>query len=392
MLTSLLRTQYPYFIYPPSLRLSDIKKLTARVNQQPILQITEPKTVPFPLRDSIFEPDTPTANMSTPDLREAIAAEFDILRRTSSTEPAGTFKARSYEAAIKSIREGAPIRTVDDIPAPKKGGGLNGKLREKVVEFVTTGHMAEADYARQNRAPDSIEAFMNVYGIGPKKALDLIQAGYRTIPELRAAAIANPKLLNKNQRVGLHYYEQLLERIPRTEMDQHANQLMALKPSALEGVIVGSYRRGRPDSGDIDMLIRTADAAVDAPAALAAYVNDLKAAGYIKEVLAQGDHKCLAICQLPGASARRLDLLVTPPEEFPFAVLYFTGSDGFNVRMRQIALDAGFTLNEHGIKHVKTGANVRGPKTERDIFTMLRMEWREPTDRTGAEAAVLIPQ
>ncbi len=327
---------------------------------------------------------------SNPDLRDAIIAEFDILRRTSSTEPAGIFKARSYESAIKSIREGAPIHSVADIPVPKKGEGLNGKLREKVVEFVTTGHMAEADYARQHRAPDSIEAFMNVYGIGPKKALDLIQEGYRTIPELRAAAITNPKLLNKNQRIGLQYYEQLLERIPRVEMDQHATKLMTLKPVALEGVIVGSYRRGRPDSGDIDMLIRTADATIDAPAALAAYVTALKAAGYIKEVLAQGDHKCLAICQLPGFSARRLDLLVTPPEEFPFAVLYFTGSDGFNVRMRQIAVETGFTLNEHGIKHIKTGANVIGLKSERDIFTMLKMEWREATERVGAEAAVLV--
>jgi DNA polymerase/3'-5' exonuclease PolX len=137
------------------------------------------------------------------------------------------------------------------------------------------------------------------------------------------------------------------------------------------------------------MLIRTATPTADAPAALRDYVTALRELGYIKEVLAQGDHKCLAIAQLPGAPARRLDLLVTPPEEFPFAVLYFTGSDGFNVRMRGLAQERGFTLNEHGIVHVKMGKAVRGIKTERDIFTLLKMEWREPTERTGADAVVV---
>jgi DNA polymerase/3'-5' exonuclease PolX len=332
-----------------------------------------------------------TTDTMSADLRPAIIADLDILRRTSSTEPAGVFKARSYEGAIQYLRAlPTPIRSLEDLPAYKKGDKLTGKLREKVVERITTGVMAEAERARAERAPDSIEAFLGVYGVGPKKALDLIAAGYRTIADLRIAAVANPKLLNKNQRIGLQYYEDLQQRIPRAEMDEHAARLMAAKPAALEGVIVGSYRRGRPDSGDIDMLVRTTDASVDAGKALAAYVGALKAAGYIKEVLALGEHKCLAIAQLgEGVPARRLDLLVTPPAEFAFAVLYFTGSDGFNVRMRQIALERGYTLNEHALTEVRTKEAVTGINTERDIFDFLHMVWREPTERTGAEAAVV---
>jgi DNA polymerase/3'-5' exonuclease PolX len=146
------------------------------------------------------------------------------------------------------------------------------------------------------------------------------------------------------------------------------------------------------------MLIRTARADVDAGAALADYVKRLQAAGYVREVLAQGEHKCLAVAALPSATpsssaasgagkrvARRLDLLVTPPEEYPFAVLYFTGSDGFNVAMRAHALTRGFTLNEHALTQVSTGRPVGGIKTERDIFTVLKLQWREPEDRTGAD-------
>jgi DNA polymerase/3'-5' exonuclease PolX len=392
LINAVLRSQYPYWLLPHLLPTG--KKMT-QVAPTPVIQVSdlESTTNSEPRRDQLFEPEsTVSVNMSAADLRPALITELDVLRRTSSTESAGVFKARSYEAAIKYLRElPSPITTIADLPPHKKGDGLTGKIREKVAEYITTGKIADVEEARAKRNPDTIEAFMNVYGIGPKKAMDLIQAGHRSIADLRAAAAADPKLLNKNQRIGLTYYEDLLLRIPRAEMDAHAAQLMAAKPAALEGVIVGSYRRGRPDSGDIDMLIRTTDAAVDAGKALADYVKQLRGTGYIKEVLAIGEHKCLAISQLPGEKARRLDLLVTPPEEFPFAVLYFTGSDGFNVRMRQLALERGFTLNEHALTHVKTGKTVGGIKAEADIFAALKMEWREPVDRTGPEAVVQIP-
>ena len=93
-----------------------------------------------------------------------------------------------------------------------------------------------------------------------------------------------------------------MTRIPRAEMDRHAATLLANKPAALEGVIVGSYRREKPDSGDIDMLLRSGPG-VDAAAALSEYVKILKDGGYIQEVLAHGDHKCMAICALPAAAA-----------------------------------------------------------------------------------------
>jgi DNA polymerase/3'-5' exonuclease PolX len=87
---------------------------------------------------------------------------------------------------------------------------------------------------------------------------------------------------------------------------------------------------------------------------------------------------------------RRLDLLVTPPEEFPFAVFYFTGSDSFNVAVRSHALTMGFTLNEHALTVVKTGDRVSGIRTERQLFTVLHLAWVEPPDRTGAEAVIVV--
>ena len=308
-------------------------------------------------------------------------SELTILKYVSAAEPAGRFKVASYEKAIKRLKTLGPITCEADIP-----DGFGAEVRKKLIKILDEGSLEIPAALRVKGAALSI--FMNIYGIGPKKAEDLFAEGYTTLEDLRDALAADTKLLNKNQKIGLTYYEQLLERIPRAEMDEHAALLMAAKPKALEGVIVGSYRRGAANSGDIDMLVRTASAAIDAAASLTAFVTSLKASGYIKEVLAHGDHKCMAICQLPGATARRLDLLVTPPSEFPFAVHYFTGCDTFNVAVRSHALTKGYTLNEHGLVRVSTGTPVEGIKVEKDIFTVLKLAWKEPTERTGPDAVV----
>lgn len=319
------------------------------------------------------------------DHKDKIISELDVLRKISATETAGVFKARQYAAAIKTLKALTYIHSIADLPPSTKGDGLGEKIREKIARIIETGGLVISDAARDQAL--SLEAFQKIYGVGPKKAMDLVAAGYKTIAELRAAATAGSKLFNKNQLIGLQYYEALQERIPRAEMDRHAALLMAAKPAALDGVIVGSYRRGRPDSGDIDMLLTGSDAS----GSLTAFVEALREQGYIREILAHGDHKCMAIAALPSGEARRLDLLITPPDEFPFAVLYFTGSDGFNVKMRSHALTRGYTLNEHGISRLTSGRAVHGIRTERDIFALLKMVWREPHERTGPEAFCLLP-
>jgi DNA polymerase lambda len=319
------------------------------------------------------------------DVKALILQELDVLRRTSASESAGVFKSRQYATAIKTLQTIPEIRTMEDIPIAK-GNGIGEKIREKIVEILETGHLQAADRARATKAPDSLDAFTQIYGVGPKKAADLVKAGYKTIADLRTALQQNPKLLNKNQQIGLRYYEELLERIPRAEMQDHERFLFEHKPTDLTATIVGSYRRGNKDSGDIDVLL--CSTAPNVGQILAAYVTTLKTHGYLTEVLAQGDTKCLAICRLPGQPSRRLDLLITPPDEYACAVLYFTGSDGFNVKMRQHALARGFTLNEHALTHIALGKKVGGIRRERDIFAALKLQWKEPHERTGPEAVI----
>jgi len=318
---------------------------------------------------------------NTMDFKQTILSELEILRSVSVLEASGTFKERAYNTAIKAIQALPRVLSLEDLP-PK---GLTKEMRSKVSVIFTTGRLEISEGVRSTAT--ALSALQGVYGIGPKKAQTLIQAGFPTIESLRAAAPTNPKLLNKNQRIGLLYYEQLLQRIPRAEMDEHATLLMSAKPPSLEGVIVGSYRRGMPNSGDIDMLLRTADSAVNAGKALDEFVAGLKTRGYLLEVLAHGEHKCMGISRI-GEVGRRLDLLITPPDEFPFAVFYFTGCDTFNVAVRAHAQTMGYTLNEHALTDVKTGAPVLGLKSEEEIFAFLKLRWVLPKERIGPDAVV----
>ena len=53
--------------------------------------------------------------------------------------------------------------------------------------------------------------------------------------------------------------------------------------------------------------------------------------GYLLEELFLGNKKYNGICKLGRKGiGRRIDIMYTKPEEYPFAILYFTGSGEFN--------------------------------------------------------------
>jgi DNA polymerase/3'-5' exonuclease PolX len=110
----------------------------------------------------------------------------------------------------------------------------------------------------------------------------------------------------------------------------------------------------------------------------------LEKIGYIEGKLAGGGKKWMGYVRLsPALPARRLDLLLTPPGEFAYALLYFTGSAKFNVALRRYCLELGYSLNEHTLTPV-TASKPEPPvmKTERDIFRWLGLVYVKPSDRT----------
>ena len=94
-----------------------------------------------------------------------------------------------------------------------------------------------------------------VWGIGDKTAEKLVKMGYHSVADLREKGL---HLLTAQQLIGLNYYEELLEKIPRAEVERiymTVNESCQKILPGAECVVCGSYRRGRPESGDVDVLI-----------------------------------------------------------------------------------------------------------------------------------------
>ncbi len=333
------------------------------------------------------------------DYRDAILDALLTLKKRELANKA-PFKARAYGTVLQQLQQLAhPIYSMEDLSAVK---GMGEKIREKVEEIFATGSLQTAEKAKEVYSLAAHDELQGVYGIGPAKATELIQQGIRSVQALRAAVKADPSLLNDKQRIGLHYYEDLLQRIPRAEMVEH--EALLLRESPFPAELVGSYRRGSPDSGDIDVLLRVPQSQ-QSQSQFYQYVQRLRDIGYIEEILALGGHKCMAICRIhkpasPASPARRLDLLMTPDKEYACALLYFTGSDRFNVAFRQHALSRGYTLNEHRLAVLPTSAPpspsardehrlvvlpVPAPpphfQQESDLFHFLGLEYTPPHER-----------
>ena len=324
--------------------------------------------------------------MATPN-KDLILSELETMRQGDMIR-GEKFSALAYAKAMKAFKAlPGEITSVDDV---KNIPGVGAKIQAKVQEILETGSLKAAERTKKELNLDIYDALLKVHGIGPVKARELVKEhGIKSIAELRT----KQSLLNDVQKMGLKYYEDILERIPRAEMLLHEKILKSCLPKSSTGIIVGSFRREAENSGDIDMLITFESKVPEAKqkAAFLAYVESLKSCGYIRDVLASGPKKCMAVVSLgEDKKARRLDLLITPHQEFAYSILYFTGSDAFNVAFRKHALKCGYTLNEH--KMTPTGDKSEPPAmaTEKDIFDFLGLKYVEPQDRKGEAQVVCV--
>ena len=294
------------------------------------------------------------------------------------------FRARAYQKAQETI-----MTYPTDIINPDQLKGLphiGPTIMEKLKEYAATGTLKILEREKNN----PVNILADVYGIGPKKAKDLVADGITSISQLRE----NQHKLNDVQKVGLKYYEDILERIPRSEIDQYAeifehNFKQASQGSDGRFEIVGSYRRGAKASGDIDVIITAENSSV-----YIQFINLLIKQHIIVEVLSRGSTKCLVITKIPSSNTyRRVDFLYSTPQEYPFSVLYFTGSKIFNTVMRSYALKMGLTMNEHGL--YKMQDKKKGDKvghvfnSEKDIFDFLNLVYKAPNERIDGRAVMV---
>jgi len=264
--------------------------------------------------------------------------------------------------------------------------GVGPGILAKIMEIKETGTCEMYQTAKDFKDP--CELFLGIHGVGVKNAKKLVKAGFITIEDIRKCDNL-PGLLTNVQIKGVHWYEDILKRIPRSEIAQHEvwlkERLESIDPTA-ELTITGSYRRGKSESGDMDILIKTPsvkDASIYEEF-LDSLLMDTDGSPYMLEFLSRGKKKFMGICKsmTQGVKGRRIDIMFTTSEDYPFAILYFTGSKDFNTKMREDLHTRGFTLNEYSLKYNTTDKNVDYTfKTEKDIFDFIGYDYVEPEDR-----------
>jgi DNA polymerase beta len=323
------------------------------------------------------------------DHKSTILSTLETLRlhELRSTESNAKFKAIAYQKAIVSIRGFyGPIRSLEDITGLK---GIGPKITAKLAELIETGRLAAAERIHAV-APDTraLDTLLKIHGVGRVKANELLELGIHDIASLRLRLRTEPGLLNATQKIGLNYYEDGCLRIPRGEMEAHNHRVFLAvhrDSPVLTWTIAGSYRRGAETSGDIDVLLSYDDHydEDDAQDAFQDVITTMERDGYIVDTLAKGTKKWMGYVRLrPDLPARRMDMLLTDPETYPFAILYFTGSDKFNMAMRGYCHTRGYTLNESRIAAREPGRPVPPRmKTEMDIFRFLGLHYIPPPER-----------
>jgi DNA polymerase (family 10) len=93
------------------------------------------------------------------------------------------------------------------------------------------------------------------------------------------------------------------------------------------------------------------------------------------DILTAGSERISLLYESRGI-ARQVDLLFA--NNYPAALLYFTGSKEFNERVRAAAKRQGMTLNQNGLF---MAGRVVNAKTEGDIFAALKLPYLRPPDR-----------
>ena len=286
----------------------------------------------------------------------ALFAEFRDYHKAKGN----VYQYRAYENIIEKIAEMPKIKSANDV---KGKAGIGEGARMKIAEYLKTGAMHELEEIRANKNVGALIELEQIYGVGPKVAADWAAKGYSSVAQIKKAHDNGSLQLTKQQAIGIKYFSDLVHPIPRKE----AIKMFALfkrKLAGLEVELMGGFgmkNSAKKEGKDIDILV------VDAKM------------GEIIQLLGDwiiceaelGDKMGVFLMKFPGyPRVVHVDVKIATKEQKPFYTLYFRSGDKFSRKIRKIAKDAGYKLNQYGL--FKNGRRVpREFKNEKEIIEFL---------------------
>lgn len=208
-------------------------------------------------------------------------------------------------------------------------------------------------------------------GLGMVSAKKLVEAGVRSMRDLK---------LKKYQK--LLPYETLLAveyPIDKELPYDYVHSLISSLPNYLVGV--GSYRRKKAFLHDIDLLTtQSFDKIIKDLEALEKTSVDLDRSFRLIGHYSSGPSKHSMIVKFNRRYVR-VDIFKTTAAEKPYALLHYTGSKDFNIRIRAVAKRKGYKLNQKELVRVATGEKIK-LKTEAEILKFLGVTYKAPEYRS----------
>lgn len=322
----------------------------------------------------------PLSNREIADIFEKVADMMEI-------KGENIHRILSYRRASEVIRElPRDLRAIAADDALTDIPNIGKTLAEKIVEMLETDKL-EFYERLAAEVPVGLVDIMHINGVGPKKAkLFWDQLDITSIEQLEAAAKEDklstlPGMGKKSQQKIIDGIGALSRQTGRTPLGkalpaaQDILDLLMALPQAVEGTIAGSIRRGRPTIGDVDILIAVNDMADAAP-----IMDTFVGMESVARVLGHGPTKS----SIELLSGLQVDVRVLETTRWGTALNYFTGSQAHNVRMRQIALDKGLSLNEHAFSPVDDKGDIIESAdktlcaTEEEVYAMVGLPYIPP--------------
>lgn len=309
-----------------------------------------------------------------------------------------SFRVRAYESAAQAVAaQATDLGRLTDKEL-QKIQGIGKSTAAKIRELLETGHVDKLEGLRKKH-PAAVVALLKLPGLGPKTVKKLrAELGVESIADLRKAL--GDKKLRDIKGLGSKVEEKLIEAIARLDeqgaMDRTpisvalplAERIVARMrevPGVTHASFCGSLRRFAETVGDVDVVVAAATRDRAAPV-----MDALVSMSVVDRVLGRGDTKTSIVTR----RGTQVDVRVVAEEELGAARLYFTGSKGHNIKLRQRALTRGWTLNEYALSEIE-GGKVIARETEEQIYGALGLPFIAPVLREdwgeieAAEAGLL---
>lgn len=283
--------------------------------------------------------------------------------------------AQTIESLNEDINDYIKNNSLTDIK------GIGDSIAEDIRTYAETGSIEVLENLRE-QIPEGIIQWLDISGLGPKNIAKIHkELGISELAELKAACqdgrVAQLDGLGEksSQKIlkSIEWMEQFNERCRLDEATEIAEAMYDFLKDQ-EGVesieIAGSLRRSKETIGDVDILIGAEEKYIST--LFNAFVDhDL-----VVEVLGRGDTKSSIRTQ----DGRQVDLRIVKPEQFPAALMYFTGSKEHNVVLRQRARERDLSLNEYGLFKLDDDGNTDFEKpidysSEKDIYQKLDLHF-----------------